>query len=59
MPGLESTLAAAEVGMIGSLDYRLPSVSNFDKIKDCEFKEICIFSYANVCKIVTQLNEFD
>ena len=29
MPGLESTLAAAEVGMLGSLDYRLPQVSNF------------------------------
>ena len=29
MPGLESTLAAAEVGMLGSLDYRLPTVSNF------------------------------
>jgi len=29
MPGLESTLAAAEVGMLSSLDYRLPSVSNF------------------------------
>jgi len=29
MPGLESTLAAAEVGMLSSLDYRLPQVSNF------------------------------
>ena len=29
MPGLESTLASAEVGMLSSLDYRLPSVSNF------------------------------
>jgi len=29
MPGLESTLAAAEVGMLSSLDYRLPQVSSF------------------------------
>jgi hypothetical protein len=29
MTGLESTLAAAEVGMLGSLDYRLPQVSSF------------------------------
>ena len=29
MPGLESTRAAAEVGMLSSLDYRLPQVLNF------------------------------
>ena len=38
MPGLESTLAAAEVGMLSSFDYRLPQVSNYvtDR-KECTF----------------------